>query len=194
MLVKNGLVRPTGARPSPTGPRPTRAPTIFLVRKGNPKGIKDWDDLIRPASGDRAQPQDLRQRPLHLSGRLGLCPAKTGNDAGCPGFRAKLFANVPVLDGGGRGATTTFTQRGIGDVLMTFENEATLIDQEVGGDKFDVVYPSLSIEAEAPVAVVTRWWTSGAPARRPRPTSLPVLARAAGLQPERWATRCSTCR
>ena len=77
----------------------------------------------------------------------------------------KLFANVPVLDGGGRGATTTFTQRDIGDVLITFENEAVLIDQEVGGDKFDVVYPSLSIEAAAPVAVVRQ---GGGQARHPQ--------------------------
>lgn len=71
-------------------------------------------------------------------------------------FVGKLFGNVPVFDGGGRGATTTFTQRGIGDVLVTFENEAVLIDSEVGGDKFDVVYPSLSIDASAPVAIVNK--------------------------------------
>lgn len=78
----------------------------------------------------------------------------TGSDDGAREFVKKLFANVPVLDGGGRGATTTFTQREVGDVLVTFENEAILIAKEVGSDKFDVVYPSLSIDASAPVAIV----------------------------------------
>ena len=77
-----------------------------------------------------------------------------GNEAGARDFVSKLFANVPVLDGGGRGATTTFTQRDTGDVLVTFENEALAIRVELGADKFDIVYPSLSIEASAPVAVV----------------------------------------
>ena len=86
----------------------------------------------------------------------GYALSKGGNEAAARDFVAKLFANVPVFDGGGRGATTTFTQRGIGDVLVTFENEAVLIDQEVGGDKFDVVYPSISIDASAPVAIVNK--------------------------------------
>jgi len=82
--------------------------------------------------------------------------ANKGNEAAAREFVRRLFANVPVLDGGGRGATTTFTQRDIGDALVTFENEAALIDQEVGGGKFDVVYPSVTIEAPAPVALVER--------------------------------------
>ncbi len=84
----------------------------------------------------------------------GYALKKTGNEAGAKEFVGKLFANVPVLDGGGRGATTTFTQRDKGDVLVTFENEAALIGKEFGADKFDVVYPKVSIIAEPPVAIV----------------------------------------
>lgn len=89
-------------------------------------------------------------------GAWGSVISKGGSEAQAREFVAKLLANVPVLDGGGRGATTTFTQRDIGDVLVTFENEAELIENEVGKGKFDVVYPSITIEAEAPVAVVEK--------------------------------------
>lgn len=130
---------------------------IFLVRKGNPKGIKDWNDLARPGLGVVVpNPKTSGNGRYTYLAAWGYALSKGGNDAAAKDFVHKLFANVPVFDGGGRGATTTFTQRGIGDVLVTFENEAVLIDQEVGGDKFDVVYPSISIDASAPVAIVNK--------------------------------------
>ena len=158
VLVKQGgLVSADWRKQFPNDAAPYTTTSVFLVRKGNPKGIKDWDDLAkRRLRGDRSQPQDLRQRPLHLSRRLGLRPQEAGQRGGAKEFVGKLFANVPVLDGGGRGATTTFTQRDMGDVLVTFENEAALIGKEFGADKFDVIYPKISIIAEPPVAVVDK--------------------------------------
>ena len=155
VLAKSGLTGADWRKAFPNAAAPYTSATIFLVRKGNPKGIKDWDDLAR--AGVQVvipNPKTSGNGRYTYLAAWGYALQKTGNDAGARDFVSKLFANVPVLDGGGRGATTTFTQRDIGDVLITFENEATLIDQEVGGDKFDVVYPSLSIEAAAPVAVV----------------------------------------
>lgn len=156
-LVKNGLVSPTWRKAFPHEAAPYTTTTIFLVRKGNPKGIKDWSDLTRAGLQVIVpNPKTSGNGRYTYLAAWGYALQKTGSEAGARDFVSKLFANVPVLDGGGRGATTTFTQRDIGDVLITFENEATLIDQEVGGDKFDVVYPSLSIEAAAPVAVVNK--------------------------------------
>lgn len=156
-LVKNGLVSPAWRKAFPHEAAPYTTTTIFLVRKGNPKGIKDWSDLTRAGLQVIVpNPKTSGNGRYTYLAAWGYALQKSGNEAGARDFVTKLFANVPVLDGGGRGATTTFTQRDIGDVLITFENEATLIDQEVGGDKFDVVYPSLSIEAAAPVAVVNK--------------------------------------
>ncbi|NML24640.1 sulfate ABC transporter substrate-binding protein [Zoogloea dura] len=156
-LVKNGLVSPAWRKAFPHDAAPYTTTTIFLVRKGNPKGIKDWSDLTRAGLQVIVpNPKTSGNGRYTYLAAWGYALQKSGNEAGARDFVTKLFANVPVLDGGGRGATTTFTQRDIGDVLITFENEATLIDQEVGGDKFDVVYPSLSIEAAAPVAVVNK--------------------------------------
>lgn len=156
-LVKNGLVSPTWRKAFPHEAAPYTTTTIFLVRKGNPKGIKDWSDLTRAGLQVIVpNPKTSGNGRYTYLAAWGYALQKSGSEAGARDFVTKLFANVPVLDGGGRGATTTFTQRDIGDVLITFENEATLIDQEVGGDKFDVVYPSLSIEAAAPVAVVNK--------------------------------------
>ncbi|KAB2964158.1 sulfate ABC transporter substrate-binding protein [Zoogloea sp.] len=156
-LVKNGLVSPAWRKAFPHDAAPYTTTTIFLVRKGNPKGIKDWSDLTRAGLQVIVpNPKTSGNGRYTYLAAWGYALQKSGSEAGARDFVSKLFANVPVLDGGGRGATTTFTQRDIGDVLITFENEATLIDQEVGGDKFDVVYPSLSIEAAAPVAVVNK--------------------------------------
>ncbi len=155
MLARSGLVSADWRKAFPHAAAPYTTTTIFLVRKGNPKGIKDWSDLIRPGLQVIVpNPKTSGNGRYTYLAAWGYALQKSGTDAGARDFVSKLFANVPVLDGGGRGATTTFTHRDIGDVLITFENEATLIDQEVGGDKFDVVYPSLSIEAAAPVAVV----------------------------------------
>ena len=157
LLARQGLTSPDWRKAFPHSATPYTTTTIFLVRKGNPKGIKDWPDLVRPGLQVIVpNPKTSGNGRYTYLAAWGYALQKTGTDAGARDFVTRLFANVPVLDGGGRGATTTFTQRDIGDVLITFENEAVLIDQEVGGDKFDVVYPSLSIEAAAPVAVVNK--------------------------------------
>jgi sulfate transport system substrate-binding protein len=157
VLVKGGLVAADWRARLPFEAAPYTTTSVFLVRKGNPKGIKDWSDLARPGLEVIVpNPKTSGNGRYTYLAAWGYAQQKSGSEAGAKDFVAKLFANVPVLDGGGRGATTTFTQRGIGDVLVTFENEAALIDQEVGSGQFDVVYPSLSIEAPAPVAVVDK--------------------------------------
>lgn len=131
--------------------------TVFLVRKGNPKKIKDWDDLVKPGVAVIIpNPKTSGNGKYSYLAAWGYVLKKGGDDAKAKEFVSKLFKNVPVLDTGGRGATTTFAQRGIGDVLLTFENEVSLIKKELG-DQFDVVYPSASILAENPIAVVDKF-------------------------------------
>jgi len=155
ILVKPGLVAADWRKKFPNDASPYTTTSVFLVRKGNPKGIKDWDDLAKPGiSVIVPNPKTSGNGRYTYLAAWGYALKKTGNDAGAKDFVSKVFANVPVLDGGGRGATTTFTQRDTGDVLVTFENEAKLIGKEVGEDKFEVVYPSVSIVAEPPIAVV----------------------------------------
>ncbi|WP_397533565.1 sulfate ABC transporter substrate-binding protein [Roseateles sp.] len=157
LLAEKGLIRADWRKAFPNGAAPYTTTTVFLVRKGNPKAIKDWADLTRTGvSVIVPNPKTSGNGRYTYLAAWGSVIAKGGNDAQARDFVAKLLANVPVLDGGGRGATTTFTQRDIGDVLVTFENEAELIENEVGKGKFDVVYPSITIEAEAPVAVVEK--------------------------------------
>jgi len=157
MLARSGLASNEWRKAFPNGAAPYTSATIFLVRKGNPKGIKDWDDLARPGvQVVIPNPKTAGNGRYSYLAAWGYALSKGANDAKAREFVGKLFGNVPVFDGGGRGATTTFTQRGIGDVLVTFENEAVLIDSEVGGDKFDVVYPSISIDTSAPVAIVNK--------------------------------------
>jgi len=158
ILVERGnLVAADWRKQFPHDATPYTTTTVFLVRKGNPKGIKDWDDLARPGLQVIVpNPKTSGNGRYTYLAAWGYALEKTGNDAGAKDFVTKVLANVPVLDGGGRGATTTFTQRDVGDVLVTFENEAILIAQEVGGAKFDIVYPSLSIDGAAPVAVVRK--------------------------------------
>ncbi|WP_153159419.1 sulfate ABC transporter substrate-binding protein [Zoogloea sp. 1C4] len=157
VLARSGLASADWRKAFPNAAAPYTSATIFLVRKGNPKGIKDWNDLARAGvSVVIPNPKTSGNGRYTYLAAWGYALGKGGNDAAAKDFVAKLFANVPVFDGGGRGATTTFTQRGIGDVLVTFENEAVLIDSEVGGDQFDVVYPSVSIDASAPVAIVNK--------------------------------------
>ena len=157
VLARSGLASTDWRKAFPNAAAPYTSATIFLVRKGNPKGIKDWNDLARAGvSVVIPNPKTSGNGRYTYLAACGYALGKGGNDAAAKDFVAKLFANVPVFDGGGRGATTTFTQRGIGDVLVTFENEAVLIDNEVGGDQFDVVYPSVSIDASAPVAIVNK--------------------------------------
>jgi sulfate transport system substrate-binding protein len=154
-IADKGLLDKDWRKRFPNEASPYTTTTVFLVRKGNPKHIKDWGDLtqagLQVIVPNPKTSGNGRYTYLAAYG-YGLEQSKT--EAGALEFVKQLFANVPVLDGGGRGATTTFTQRDIGDVLVTFENEAALISKEVGADQFEVVYPSLSIDASAPVAVV----------------------------------------
>src|SRR6218665_974989 len=154
ILADREVIAKDWAKRFPYGAAPYTTTTVFLVRKGNPKKILDWTDLARPGLAVIIpNPKTSGNGRYTYLGAWGSVIAKGGKEADARDFVAKLLANVPVLDGGGRGATTTFTQRAIGDVLVTFENEAALLAQEVGKDKFDLVYPSVTIEAEAPVAV-----------------------------------------
>ena len=141
----------------PKASAPTASTTVFLVRKGNPKHIKDWDDLIKPGvSVVVPNPKTSGNgRYSYLAG-WGYVIKKGGDETKAKEFVSKLFRNVPVLDAGGRGATTTFVQRSIGDVLLTFENEIALIKKELGNDQFDVVYPSVSVLAENPISLVDK--------------------------------------
>jgi sulfate transport system substrate-binding protein len=131
---------------------------IFLVRKGNPKGVKNWDDLIKPGvSVITANPKTSGGARWGYLAAYGFAlKAPGGTEAKAKDFVAKLFANVPVLDSGARGSTVTFAERGVGDVLLAWENEAHLALKEFGADKFDIVYPPISILAEPPVTVVDK--------------------------------------
>jgi len=131
---------------------------IFLVRKGNPKGVKNWDDLIKPGvSVITANPKTSGGARWGYLAAYGFAlKAPGGNETKAKDFVAKLFSNVPVLDSGARGSTVTFAERGVGDVLLAWENEAHLALKEFGAGKFDIVYPPISILAEPPVTVVDK--------------------------------------
>lgn len=157
-IAKRGLVRPDWQKQLPDDSAPYTSTIVFLVRKGNPKGIKDWGDLIKPGI------QVITPNPKTSGGaRWNFLAAWAyakhrpgGTDASARAFVTDLFRHVPVLNTGARGATLTFTQRGVGDVLLAWENEAFLAINELGKDRFDIVVPSLSILAEPPVAVVDK--------------------------------------
>ncbi|HWJ04631.1 MAG TPA: sulfate ABC transporter substrate-binding protein [Steroidobacteraceae bacterium] len=142
----------------PNNSAPYTSTIVFLVRKGNPKGIKDWSDLVKPGiSVITPNPKTSGgARWNYLAAWAYALKQPGGSPATAQAFVGKLFKNVPVLDTGARGSTTTFAQRGIGDVLLAWENEAFLAVNELGKDKFDIVVPSLSILAEPPVAVVDK--------------------------------------
>ncbi len=137
---------------------PYTSTIVFLVRKGNPKGIKDWDDLVKPGIGViTPNPKTSGGARWNYLAAWGYALKKYGNDEKkAQQFVGQILANVPVLDTGARGSTTTFVERGIGDVLLAWENEALLALKELGPDKFDIVAPSLSILAEPPVTVVDK--------------------------------------
>ncbi|MDD4911120.1 MAG: sulfate ABC transporter substrate-binding protein [Sideroxydans sp.] len=137
---------------------PYTSTIVLLVRKGNPKSIKDWDDLAKPGVAViTPNPKTSGGARWNYLAAWGYALDKNkGDQAKAQAFVGKLFANVPVLDSGARGSTVTFSERGIGDVLITWENEAYLVKKEFGDDKFDVVFPSQSILAEPPVAVVDK--------------------------------------
>ncbi len=137
---------------------PYTSTIVFLVRKGNPKQIRDWGDLVKPGvSVITPNPKTSGgARWNHLAAYGYALRQPGGNDKSARDYLARLYKNVPVLDSGARGATTTFVERGIGDVLLAWENEALLALRELGPDKFEIVAPSISILAEPPVAVVDK--------------------------------------
>jgi sulfate transport system substrate-binding protein len=130
---------------------------VFLVRKGNPKGIKDWDDLAKPGVAViTPNPKTSGGARWNYLAAWAYAVRKYGSEDKAKEFVTKLFKNVPVLDSGARGSTTTFVQREIGDVAISWENEAFLALKDFGSDKFEIVVPSLSILAEPTVAVVDK--------------------------------------
>jgi sulfate/thiosulfate-binding protein len=142
----------------PNNSTPYTSTIVFLVRKGNPKGIHDWGDLVRPGVAViTANPKTGGgARWNYLAAWAWALQQPGGNEASAEAFVKALYHNVPVLDSGARGSTTTFVQRGIGDVLLAWENEAFLAVKELGVNQFDIIAPSVSIIAEPPVAVVDR--------------------------------------
>ncbi len=156
-LASRGLVPADWAKRFPDNAAPTYSTMLFLVRKGNPKGIKDWDDLAKPGvQVVIVNPKTGGNGRYSYMGAWGYAKKKGMSDADAAAFVGRIFKNVPVLDTGGRGATTTFLQRNIGDVLVTFESEVVQVDLEFGAGRVDAVYPSVSVLAENPVAIIDR--------------------------------------
>ncbi len=152
------LLAPDWQKRLPHNSTPYTSTIVLLVRKGNPKGIKDWNDLIKPGvSVVVANPKTSGGARWAYLAAYGYALKKNNNDdAKARAFITSLYKNVPVLDSGARGATVTFAERGVGDVLLAWENEAYLVEAEFGKGKFDTVFPTLSILAEPPVAVVDK--------------------------------------
>jgi sulfate/thiosulfate-binding protein len=156
-IAEKGLLKSDWQKSFKGNSSPYTSTIVFLVRKGNPKQIKDWSDLIKPGVGV------ITPNPKTSGGaRWNYLAAwahelkKTGSEDKARDFVRKLYENVPVLDSGARGSTVTFAERGQGDVLLAWENEAHLTLKEFGADKFDIVYPKFSIDAEPPVAIVDK--------------------------------------
>ena len=156
-LADKGLVAADWARRFPNGAAPTTSTMLFLVRNGNPKGIKDWDDLIKPGvQVIVVNPKTGGNGRMAYLAAWGSVRKKGGTDAQAAEFVGKLYKNVPILAKGGRDATAIFLQRNIGDVLITFESEVVSVDREFGAGKVDAIHPSASLVTENPVAVVER--------------------------------------
>ena len=156
-LAERGVVAKDWAKRFPDNASPTTSTMLFLVRNGNPKNIRDWDDLTKPGvQVIVVNPKTGGNGRYAYLAAWGSVKKKGGTDAQAADFVSRIYKNVPVLGKGGRDATTTFLQRNIGDVLITFESEVVSINREFGDGKVDAVYPSSSIVAENPVAVVER--------------------------------------
>jgi sulfate transport system substrate-binding protein len=155
---KGGLIPENWQTRLPNNSSPYTSTIVFVVRKGNPKGIRDWEDLVKEGvSVITPNPKTSGGARWNYLAAWGYALRKEGgSEATAQAFVEKLFKNVPVLDSGARGSTTTFAERGLGDVLVAWENEAFLLTQEVGKDKFEIVVPSVSILAEPPVTVVDK--------------------------------------
>ena len=157
-IAKAGLINADWQKRLANNSSPYTSAIVFLVRKGNPKGIKDWDDLVKQGvEVITPNPKTSGGARWNYLAAWAYADGKYGHDEGKDKeFIRKLYANVPVLDTGARGSTTTFAQRGIGDVLLAWENEAFLAIEELGADQFEIIVPSLSIKAEPPVTVVDK--------------------------------------
>jgi sulfate/thiosulfate transport system substrate-binding protein len=154
-IAAKGLVAADWQKRLPLNASPYTSTIVFLVRKGNPKGIKDWDDLIKPGVGViTPNPKTSGGARWNYLAAWGYALKKFGSADKAKQFVGDLYNNVPVLDSGARGATVTFVERGVGDVLLAWENEAFLALREFGKDKFEIVSPSVSILAEPPLSVV----------------------------------------
>jgi len=154
-ISAKGLVAADWQKRLPLNASPYTSTIVFLVRKGNPKGIRDWDDLVkRGVSVITPNPKTSGGARWNYLAAWGYALKKYGSADRAKQFVADLYQNVPVLDAGARGSTVTFVERGVGDVLLAWENEAFLAQRELGKDRFEIVSPPLSILAEPPVAVV----------------------------------------
>lgn len=155
IAAKAKLLPPQWQKSLPDNSAPYTSTIVFLVRKGNPKGIKDWADLTRPGiEVITPNPKTSGGARWNFLAAWAYGRKAGGSDAAAEAYVKQLFAHVPVLDSGARGATTTFVERGIGDVLLAWENEAFLAEKELGKGKFQIVVPSISVLAEPPVAVI----------------------------------------
>ncbi len=156
VLYQKGNLIPKGWQSElPNNSAPYTSTIVFLVRSGNPKGIKDWSDLVKPGvSVITPNPKTSGGARWNYLAAWAWARHKYGNDTAAKDFITKLYKNAPVLDSGARGSTTTFVERGIGDVLLAWENEAFLATKELGEGKVEIVVPSISILAEPSVAVV----------------------------------------
>jgi sulfate/thiosulfate-binding protein len=156
-IADRGLIAPDWQKRLPQNSSPYTSTIVLLVRKGNPKGIKDWDDLVRPGVKIiTPNPKTSGGARWNYLAAFGYALRKYGSEDKAREFVKAIYANVPVLDSGARGATMNFVQRGVGDVLIAWENEAFLAINELGKDKLEIVVPSISILAEPPVAVVDK--------------------------------------
>ena len=156
-IAGKGLIAQDWQTRLPLNASPYTSTIVFLVRKGNPKGIKDWDDLIKSGiSVITPNPKTSGGARWNYLAAWGYAQKKFGSPDRARQFVGDLYKNVPVLDTGARGSTVTFVERGVGDVLLAWENEAFLAQREFGKDKFEIVSPPLSILAEPPVAVVDK--------------------------------------
>jgi sulfate transport system substrate-binding protein len=154
-IAKAGLIRADWGGRLANHAAPYTSTIVFLVRKGNPKGIKDWDDLVKPGiQVVTPNPKSSGGARWNYLAAWGYAIKQGGDSDKARQFVTALYKNVPVLDSGARGSTTTFVERGIGDVLLAWENEALLAVEKLGKDKVELVIPSVSILAEPPVAVV----------------------------------------
>ncbi|RTL77316.1 MAG: sulfate ABC transporter substrate-binding protein [Bradyrhizobiaceae bacterium] len=154
-IANKGVLKKDWQKSLPQNSSPYTSTIVFLVRKGNPKAIKDWDDLIKPGvSVITPNPKTSGGARWNYLAAWGYALKKYGSEDKAREFVANIYRNVPVLDTGARGSTVTFVERGVGDVLLAWENEAYLAVKEFGADKFEIVAPSISILAEPPVAIV----------------------------------------